>query len=84
MCSSRQRMLDAFHYNNPDKIPVVFGDDWGTQSAPIISPDLFREIYKPVYKKLGGGGIFNIEVENDSPFENVKMMLETIFDNRTL
>jgi hypothetical protein len=24
MSSSRQRMLDTFTYNNPDKIPVVY------------------------------------------------------------
>ncbi len=160
-------------YINAGADVIIFGDDWGTQTAPIISPDLFREIYKPVYKilfdiihkagktvmfhscgnigvildellelgidgfwpqigcydlnsltsklkehktamyihpdrqylipkgspeeiekaiimycdhfkKLGGGGIFNIEVENDAPFENVKMMIETIFNNRSL
>jgi len=31
---------------------VFFGDDWGTQSAPIISPRLFREVFKPRYKAL--------------------------------
>lgn len=27
-------------------------DDWGTQESLIISPDLWREIFKPRYKKL--------------------------------
>ncbi|OGV56912.1 MAG: hypothetical protein A2X49_02070 [Lentisphaerae bacterium GWF2_52_8] len=31
---------------------ICFGDDWGTQNAPIISPGLFREVFKPRYKKL--------------------------------
>ena len=31
---------------------VSFGDDWGTQSAPIISPALFREIFVPRYRRL--------------------------------
>lgn len=30
---------------------VSFGDDWGTQRSLIISPTLFREIFKPRYKK---------------------------------
>lgn len=33
---------------------VVFGDDWGTQTAPIISPGLFREIFRPRYAELMG------------------------------
>lgn len=31
---------------------IVFGDDWGTQSSTIISPELFRKIYKPRYREL--------------------------------
>ncbi|MBL0176368.1 MAG: hypothetical protein IPP94_14065 [Ignavibacteria bacterium] len=31
---------------------VVFGDDWGTQTAPIIQPDLFREVFKPRYDRM--------------------------------
>lgn len=29
---------------------VSFMDDWGTQKALLISPDLWREFYKPLYK----------------------------------
>lgn len=150
----------------------VFGDDWGTQISTIVSPDLFREIFKPryqklmnrvqeagglvfvhccgfmgelmeefaemgirglwpqlrlfeesptaqqlcienkiavylhpdrqrlipmgtpeeideyvrvraeKYKKLGGGGIFYVEIENDAPFENVKALIEAIHKYR--
>jgi uroporphyrinogen decarboxylase len=31
---------------------IVFADDWGTQTAPIIAPSLFREVFKPRYEKL--------------------------------
>ena len=35
------------------KVDVVsFGDDWGTQTAPIVSPELFRRIFKPRYREL--------------------------------
>lgn len=30
----------------------VFGDDWGMQNATIVDPVMFKEIYKPLYKKL--------------------------------
>lgn len=30
---------------------VGFGDDWGTQNALMISPQLWREYFKPRYKK---------------------------------
>lgn len=151
---------------------IEFGDDWGTQSAPIIAPSLFREVFKPRYDKLmapirranrmvffhscgflgeifdelldlgvrglwpqmamfeaapshlrkcrehgvaiyihpdrqrlipmgtpreieakirtyastyhrlGGGGIFYIEIENDAPFENVTALLEAVHRHR--
>ena len=31
---------------------IVFADDWGTQTSTIISPALFREIFKPRYQKM--------------------------------
>jgi uroporphyrinogen decarboxylase len=31
---------------------VAFGDDWGSQRAMLISPVVFREIFKPRYKEL--------------------------------
>jgi len=29
-----------------------FADDWGTQTGLMISPDLWREFFKPAYKKM--------------------------------
>ncbi|MDA0747644.1 MAG: hypothetical protein O2954_14070 [bacterium] len=34
--------------------------------------------YADVYHKLGGGGIFYIEIENDAPFENVEALIESV------
>ncbi len=34
--------------------------------------------YAERYHKLGGGGIFYVEMENDAPFENVKALIEAI------
>lgn len=31
---------------------VLFGDDWGAQSALMIRPELWREVFKPAYKIL--------------------------------
>lgn len=31
---------------------VMIGDDWGTQFTTFISPDSFRELFKPAYKKV--------------------------------
>ncbi len=31
---------------------ISFGDDWGTQCAPIVAPALFREVFKPRYDRL--------------------------------
>jgi uroporphyrinogen decarboxylase len=30
----------------------MFGDDWGTQCAPIVPPALFRKLFLPRYEKL--------------------------------
>lgn len=40
---------------------VQIGDDWGTQTGSFVSPDLFRRLFKPRYRKLvqavkAGGG----------------------------
>jgi uroporphyrinogen decarboxylase len=34
--------------------------------------------YSKKYKKLGGGGIFYVEIENDAPFENVEALIRSI------
>lgn len=31
---------------------MVFGDDWGSQINLLISPDVWRKIFKPLYKEL--------------------------------
>ncbi len=31
---------------------IVFGDDWGTQTSTIVSPALFRDVFKPLYREL--------------------------------
>lgn len=31
---------------------IIFGDDWGTQSSTLISPELFVKLFKPRYKDL--------------------------------
>jgi len=58
------RLLDAlveFHKKNIDTfIPavapyidnVLFGDDLGMQSGPLISPDMYREYFKPRHEEL--------------------------------
>jgi uroporphyrinogen decarboxylase len=33
---------------------ILFGDDLGGQQGPLISPDAYRELYKPYHKKLWG------------------------------
>lgn len=32
---------------------LMFFDDWGTQDRTFISPDSFREFFKPIYKAIG-------------------------------
>ena len=44
------RVLDSTIAGGADVI--TFGDDWGTQTAQMISTELFREIYKPRYRAL--------------------------------
>ena len=31
---------------------ICFGDDWGMQTSPLVSPELFRKIFKPRYERL--------------------------------
>lgn len=31
---------------------IIFSDDWGTQEALMISPEIWRSIFKPRYKKM--------------------------------
>ncbi|NUQ63317.1 MAG: hypothetical protein HUU20_12630 [Pirellulales bacterium] len=36
---------------NSDVDGVVFMDDWGSQSGLIVSPDVFRDLFKPLYRE---------------------------------
>jgi uroporphyrinogen decarboxylase len=38
--------------------------------------------YAEIYHRLGGGGIFYVEIENDAPFENVEALLTAIDEYR--
>lgn len=38
--------------------------------------------YADIYHRIGGGGIFYIEIENDAPFENVKTLIESVHEFR--
>ena len=44
--------MDIIKLLTKDKFDaVMFGDDWGTQDNLIISPKLWRKIFKPLYQK---------------------------------
>jgi uroporphyrinogen decarboxylase len=43
------RVAEALCINGADGI--AFGDDWGTQNSLMISPALWREVFKPRFKK---------------------------------
>lgn len=56
--AAAEKVLDAvFDFENAmiDRVAersfdsVVFGDDWGTQQGLIISPDLWRKVFRPRY-----------------------------------
>ena len=42
--------IDRFLGDGADA--VWFGDDWGTQAGPLVSPALFRDVFLPVYARL--------------------------------
>ncbi|AEE96534.1 uroporphyrinogen decarboxylase family protein [Mahella australiensis] len=37
---------------NADVDAIAFGDDWGSQRALLISPNIWRSFFKPLYKEL--------------------------------
>ena len=39
--------------------------------------------YAVRYHRLGGGGIFYIEIENDAPFENVEALIRSVHKYRS-
>ena len=67
-----------------NKIAVYIHPD-RQQLIPLGTPQQISDYIKQTaakYKKLGGGGIFYVEIENDAPFENVKALIESIHKYR--
>jgi uroporphyrinogen decarboxylase len=51
--------------------------------VPRGTPAEIREAvagYAAIYRRLGGGGIFYVEIENDTPFENVEAMVTAMHE----
>jgi uroporphyrinogen decarboxylase len=47
------QVVENIHQRFPDVIHGVnFTDDWGTQQGLMVHPDLWREFFKPRYKRL--------------------------------
>ena len=66
--------IDYYHQTGTDV--YVFGDDWGTQNSTIISPSMFREIFKPRYAKL----IERVKAHGGLPFFHCCWFMGEIFD----
>lgn len=47
-----ERVIDRWAEAGADGIG--FAEDWGTQSGLLVSPAMWREIFKPIYKRLCG------------------------------
>ncbi len=53
--------------------------------VPLGTPQEIRDTvrrYADIHKKLGGGAIFYIEIENDAPFENVEALITSVHEYR--
>ncbi len=48
------RNLELYRQAVGDKIEAIFvsGTDFGSQKGPFISPDLYRDLYKPFHKRI--------------------------------
>ena len=49
--------------------------------VPHGTPQQIRETvkrYREIHRKLGGGAIFYVEIENDAPFENVEALVKAV------
>ncbi|MCD6257426.1 methyltransferase [Candidatus Aerophobetes bacterium] len=53
-CEIALKNLELSYEAVGDKIDVIMlsGADFGTQNGPFISPDMYREFYKPFHKKI--------------------------------
>jgi uroporphyrinogen-III decarboxylase len=63
-----------------NKIAVFIHPD-RQKLIPLGTPQEIRSYIKrkaEKYKKMGGGGIFYVEIEDDAPFENVLALFEAI------
>ena len=51
-----QENLEIYRQAVGDKIQVIWisGTDFGTQKCELYSPEIFRELYKPFYKRING------------------------------
>lgn len=56
---------------------VAFGDDWGSQISLLISPQTWRKIFKPCYKKL----IDKIKAANKKVFFHSDGYIMDIYDD---
>jgi len=36
--------------------------------------------YREIHSRLGGGAVFNVEIENDAPFENVEALIKAVHE----
>lgn len=52
LCEFNMALVDVFHAIGADGI--IFSDDWGLQNTLQISPEKWREIWKPRYDRLFG------------------------------
>lgn len=53
-CEIALKNLELSYEAVGERIDVIFvsGTDFGTQNGPFISPDMYREIYKPYHKRI--------------------------------
>jgi len=53
-CEIALENLALYHQAVGERISAIFmcGTDFGAQNAPFMSPDAYRELYKPFHKKL--------------------------------
>jgi len=53
-CEIALKNLELSYQAVGDKIDLIYisGTDFGAQNGPFISPDMYRELYKPFHKKI--------------------------------
>ncbi|MEA1965155.1 MAG: uroporphyrinogen decarboxylase family protein [Candidatus Aerophobetes bacterium] len=55
-CEIALKNLELSYQVVGDKIDIIMlsGTDFGSQNGPFISPDMYRELYKPFHKRING------------------------------